>query len=628
MHTTIAEGTDRIIVIDDISKDTPQAFTICVKDPSDWEEIHNYIINENEIDGIPNRRINCISELQCSSKRSEYEISVNEADILRLHPKIEWVERSTMHNPLVLEQRKYDEKFDSHTLVNRFKEDIVNLRTNQNPGNELNFTQWGLYRHQSQTNNYVGVGTTTTNSDIQYSLTGRNVDVVIMDTGVRWDHPEFLKPGYTSVPIGIATETVSRVRDIIIHGTEEYGINWSSHGLVAAGSGALAGYAKTTALNSTTFNGSWHGSHVAGTAAGNQFGAAFESNIWSIACVDRSDIGFTDPSDAFDYIKVWHKNKPINPETGRRNPTIVNGSWGFRQFVYWGNPISYPYTVSFRGSTYSSTQVESSSSFLPAIYYMATNGSYYQFTSTHATSQSKVDEFFDDPECDDIIVVFAAGNSGSGNGKQDIPTGVDYNNQFLTGLFYYGDVAAESNGSVSEYFNRLGTPNISHHGQIDAPIVVGALDSLVSISGITSERKAIYSNNGPSLDVWAAGSTVLSPYNSGYPDPRNPSSFYNSYLSGTSMACPNVCGVIALHLQSIPTSNRVDVRNWFNRHAKISIGTYMLDQYANTNPVGAGVSQSYWSDPHGLRGSTKDVLFNPYANNIEPSISGILFSQS
>ena len=30
------------------------------------------------------------------------------------------------------------------------------------------------------------------------------------------------------------------------------------------------------------------------------------------------------PSDGFDYIKVWHKNKPINPLTGRKNPTIVN----------------------------------------------------------------------------------------------------------------------------------------------------------------------------------------------------------------------------------------------------------------------------------------------------------------
>ena len=258
---------------------------------------------------------------------------------------------------------------------------------------------------------------------------------------------------------------------------------------------------------------------------------------------------------------------------------------------------------------------------------MHVNSSYYQFTSTHATSQSTVDEFFDDPECDDIIVVLAAGNSGNGNGKQDVPNGVDYDNQFLTGLFYYGDVAPESNGSVSEHFNRLGTPNIAHQGQDDAPIVVGALDSSVSTSGITSERKAAYSNNGPSIDIWSAGSTVISPYNSGYQDPRN-SSYYNNYLNGTSMACPNVCGVIALHLESDPSATRVDVRNWLYRHAMSDISSNFLDIYGNSNPVGAGVSQSYWDDPYGLRGASKKTLFNPYSNNVVPSMSGILFTQS
>ena len=111
----------RVIVIDEISSDIPQAFTVCIKDPSDWEEIHNYIINVNEIDGIPNRRISCISEMQCSSKRSVYEMSVDEADVLRQHSKVEWVVKSSMHNPVVLEQRKFDEEFDRHATTDRFE---------------------------------------------------------------------------------------------------------------------------------------------------------------------------------------------------------------------------------------------------------------------------------------------------------------------------------------------------------------------------------------------------------------------------------------------------------------------------------------------------------------------------
>jgi len=621
MRTELSEA-GRVIVIDEVPSNIPQAYTVCVKDPSDWEEMHNYIINENEIDGIPNRKITCISDMCCSAKRSVYEMSEEEAEVLRQYSKIEWVVKSSMHNPVVLEQRKYDEEFDRHIFTNRFKKNITHRRITGNPGSTLNFTQWGLSRHSNPTNNFVS---DTVSEDTKYSLSGKNVDVVIMDTGVRWDHPEFLLPGYTSVPVGVATETVSRVRDILIHGQDDYGITWGDHGLTAPGSGTLANYTKLKVLNDASFNGSWHGSHVAGTSAGNQFGAAFEANIWSIACIDRSDVGFADPSDGFDYIRVWHKNKPINPVTGRRNPTIVNGSWGLRQFVRY----NLAYTANFRGLTLSSTNVEASSSYQPAIYFLTTNGSYYEFTSVHATSQGTCNELFDDADCDDLIVCLAAGNSGDTSGKQDIPGGVDYNNRFLTGTFYYGNVVAEDRGSVDEYFNRSGTPAISHQGQSDAPIVVGSMDSAFFQTGITSERKASYSNTGPAIDVWSAGSGILSPYVSGYADPRN-GSYYNQYLNGTSMATPNVCGVLACYLESNPSATRVDVRNWLYKNGSVVInsgpGTLFQDRYGATDPVGAGTSLNYWSDAYGLKGAVARILYNPYANNTKPSISGVSVS--
>jgi len=633
----------RVIVIDELNTNTPQAFRVCVKDAADWEEIHNFIINENEIDDIPNRKIDCISEMPFSEKRSVYNMSVEEADVLRNHPKVEWVVVDSMHNPLVLEQRKLDKEFNPHKFANRFKSNVLNLRSKfKNPtvaGLGITYTQWGLLRHSNSTNTFVGVGTTSTASDVQYSLSGKNVDVVIMDTGVRWDHPDFLKPGYESwtyASTGIATEQASRVRDILIHGQEEYGINWSANGLIAPGTSTLAGYAKTSALNDNSFNGSWHGTHVAGTAAGNQFGVAFEANIWSIACIDRDDVGFSDPSDGFDYIRVWHKNKPINPETGRKNPTIVNGSWGFSQFVYRGNIITFPYTVIFRGKSHTSANVDASSTYLPPVFNIDKSNSYYNFTSKHATSQTTCDELFDDPLCRDVIVVLAAGNSGQPSGKQDIPGGVDYDNQFTTALYYYSTGISGSSysysgyGTVDPYYNRPGTPAITHIGQSDAPIVVGALDCEFEISstGITSERKADFSNTGPAIDVWSAGSQVLSPYSNedltayGYvpaiSDPRN-SSFYNQYLSGTSMASPNVTGVLAAYLQSQPSATRVDVREWLYRHGSVVLengpGKPILDTYKNVDQVGAGTSVNYWSDTYGLKGATARILINPFANN-------------
>ena len=125
MRTEVNE-LGRVFVINEVASNEPQAYTVCVKNSEDWLEIHDYIINENEIDGIPNRRITCISPMNCSSKRSVYEMSQEEAETLRQNEKVDWVVLSSMHNPIVLEQRKYDEEFDRLIDTNRFKQNITN----------------------------------------------------------------------------------------------------------------------------------------------------------------------------------------------------------------------------------------------------------------------------------------------------------------------------------------------------------------------------------------------------------------------------------------------------------------------------------------------------------------------
>ena len=596
MITTSIDSNGRIIVSDDaVTDDTPQEFTVCVKNESDWTEIHDYIINDNNIDDIPNRKISCTSEMNFSPKRSVYSMSVSEANILKNHSKVEWVEQSTMYNPVTLEQRKYDAEFDKHTDINRFKIDCTNRRTSGDPGSTLNFTQWGLYRHTSTTNNFGS--STTIDADSQYSLTGKNVDVVIMDTGVRWDHPEFWKPGVTS----FTDKNDTRVRDILIHGADEYSINWASEGLVAPGSGSLANYTEANVLSSSSFGGSWHGSHVAGTAAGNQFGAAFEANIWTIACVDRDDVGFSEPSDGFDYIKVWHKNKPINPETGLRNPTVVNCSWGRRQFVRY----NLDYNATFRGTSYSRTQVNASANAVPAVYYLETNGSYYEFTTKKTTGQAQADELVNDADCQNVVLVCSAGNS---NGKQEIKDGTDYNNQFTSGTFYYGS-------GFDHYYNRSGTPAITREGEDDAVIKVASIDS--SRQSGSQERTSSFSDRGPTIDIWAAGSTVLSPNNSGHDDPRN-TSFHNDYKSGTSMAAPNVTGVIAQHLESAPTATRKSVRKWLLSTGSVELSS---SDYYDPYTSNSATDTNYWGNSYSLKSSPRRILYNPYANNTVSSFS-------
>ena len=66
----------KVLVINEVSDTNLQAYTICVKNPEDWQEIHDYIITVSDIEGIPKRKIKCISDLNFSSKRSTYNLSL------------------------------------------------------------------------------------------------------------------------------------------------------------------------------------------------------------------------------------------------------------------------------------------------------------------------------------------------------------------------------------------------------------------------------------------------------------------------------------------------------------------------------------------------------------------------
>ena len=57
-------------------------------------------INENEIDGIPNRKIECTNLQEFSLRTTIYLISQEEADILRTHEKIESVQLNPDKYPI------------------------------------------------------------------------------------------------------------------------------------------------------------------------------------------------------------------------------------------------------------------------------------------------------------------------------------------------------------------------------------------------------------------------------------------------------------------------------------------------------------------------------------------------
>ena len=151
---------------------------------------------------------------------------------------------------------------------------------------------------------------------------------------------------------------------------------------------------------------------------------------------------------------------------------------------------------------------------------------------------------------DGIIYVGAAGN---GRWKHDVPGGLDWDNSFEMSVRYPDSV-------LNPYYYMRGTTPTANDEDIPN-ICVGSVD-------VTSgDYKASYSDCGPGVDIFAPGTSIISSYNAGVSDSRN-SSFLVGKISGTSMASPQVCGVLACALEQNPHWNQTQAKAYITGIAK------------------------------------------------------------
>ena len=459
-------------------------YNVALKEGIDYDAFWNDM--ESDTDGgklyIPNRAVEFTNERPASLRQCWYLLTDEEVELLRQDDRVYCVE--------IPPEQRTDIKIGRNATQKG-----VFTKTTSDSGNYQN---WGLVRVNSLTNNY-GTGTTTS-ENYNYTLTGKGVDVVIQDSGLQIDHPEF-QDEYG----------VSRVQQI----------NWAT----------VSGLGFSQSPNHyRDFDG--HGTHVAGTVAGKTYGWAKNAKIYSLKVnglegTSDSNTGI-DITYCFDAIKVWHAAK-----AGSR-PTVVNMSWGYSTFY---DTVS---SLTYRGTSYSNSSTTGSSSYRESNYGLIANSGGFNGTYSSPVRIGSVDVDVEEMISAGIVVCIAAGNNYH---KIESSTGVDYNNFVVT-----------NTGTI--YYHRGSSPYSPN------AIIVGSMDS--TVYDATYDQKATYSCCGSGVDIYAPGTNIMSACSntnafSGQSYYLN-SSYKQVNISGTSMASPQVAGISALLSEIYPKATPAQIK--------------------------------------------------------------------
>jgi hypothetical protein len=387
--------------------------------------------------------------------------------------------------------------------------------------------QWGhLHCAGNQTQRRKGTwgtgGTGSVSDTVEIFNNGKFVDVVIVDDPASYDSKEWYSPS-TNQSRFVQYQWFNELNTIVSSMDDD--------------SQTLPTGTITYGTNAATPE--FHGIHVTGTACGQYYGWAKEANIYNLTVTSPWPSGQQVPVLLiFDYLRAFHLNKPINPTTGMRNPTITNHSYGGIINMPGSNlQFSDLTRVVYQGVTYNAANP-------PAGGWNQTNvtnlfGVRFGLAQYPAWSPSVSADVQDALE-DGVVVIGAAGNA----------------NLFMAEV---GDANWNNTITVAGVgtllYNRGSFPNSPDSGSI----IVGALNNDINFT------RADYSNFGPAIDVFSPGTAILSAFgNTGLPDSKYGAGNYWFPISGTSMASPQVTGIAACLASGKPRFTNADILGFLN----------------------------------------------------------------
>jgi hypothetical protein len=305
-----------------------------------------------------------------------------------------------------------------------------------------------------------------------------------------------------------------------------------------------------------------HGTHVCSSAVGKTYGWSPNATIYVMNILGGNADSSISDTLSFNLLRIWHTNKSIT-STGYKRPTVVNMSWG------------YSFGTSFVNSgVYRGTNWTSSDANVKASYGVVSPNGLNSRTPVYVASvMADVEDCLDAG----VILIGAAGNESY---KIDVPNGLDYDNTVQGGNYY---MRGPSPSSTTE--NRI--------------VRVGSI-SVGEVAGIPV--KSTFSNTGPGVKMYAPGEVIAgavsntTQYAGSVNYPYN-SAFKSIKIAGTSMATPQVSGIVC---------NLLEARPWYN-HERIQ--NYLYDN--STKNFLNDTSPNSYTNYTSLQGSPNQSLYNP-----------------
>ena len=541
-------------------------YIVTVKKDVDWRTVHNELINDTSTNDavdssiIPDRQCDVVKERAINPRNTHYNLSLSEAMRLR-------------NDSRIISVQAVDEIPDIKPFA--FQDGNFN-RTSTSSGSQDN---WGLLRHINLTNTFAG-GTGDPGGTYDYVLDGTNVDQVIVDTGIQVGHPEWED-----------VDGTTRLKQV----------DWS----------AISGVGFSQPANFyTDTNG--HGTHCIGTMAGKTFGWCKNSDIYNITLYANSgnSISWDNTVDA---LIGWHNKKnDVNDAAYTGKPTVVNMSFGYVWYINTGvtpNEVQfqeggtgYPITGGrYRGTAHTDTTYAALQN--RGLIGEFQGSSTYGFPRKFASNDADVETLINNG----IHVCCAAGNDSM---KMDIPGGVDYDNYITIGVgasTYYLYYHRGGSPSVNEGGNTLSGPNATEDnpaGDLNEGFMVGALENSDVFTELGyKDKKTTFSQSGPGVNIYTAGRYIISaqPNNQGSTYFAN-SSYRQAKYSGTSMAAPQMCGMIGCLLQAQPQWTPGQVKTYFESNAVANLNdTGNTDDYTTNTTIHGSPNRVAYFPMHGQK---------------------------